>query len=74
MVWLILWRASSARALPSSSRWMLVRPRSAEAFEEPGGAIVLGEGWCGDADELELPAAKLRLDGDGASGRRDGRR
>ena len=32
-----------------------------EAVEEPGGAGGFAEGWGGDADELELPLAELRL-------------
>jgi hypothetical protein len=32
-----------------------------EAVQEPGGSGGFGEGWCGDADELELPAEELRL-------------
>ena len=51
----------SARALPASSRWMLVRPRLLEAVEEPGGAGGFAEGWGGDANELKLPLAELWL-------------
>jgi hypothetical protein len=32
-----------------------------EAVEEPGGAVVFGEGGRGDANELELPLAELGL-------------
>jgi hypothetical protein len=32
-----------------------------EAVEEPGGADGFAEGWGGDADQLELPLAELRL-------------
>ena len=32
-----------------------------EAVEEPGGAGGFTEGWCGDADQFELPFAELRL-------------
>ncbi len=32
-----------------------------EAVEEPGGSGGFAEGWGGDADEVELPAAELRL-------------
>ncbi len=32
-----------------------------EAVEEPGGAGLFGEGWRGDANELKLPLAELRL-------------
>ncbi len=60
-VWGVWLRASSARALPASSRWMLVRPSCVEAVEEPGGAGGFAEGWGGDADQLELPLAELGL-------------
>src|SRR5271170_2283653 len=33
----------------------------AEAVEKPGGAGGFAEGWGGDADQLELPLAELRL-------------
>jgi hypothetical protein len=32
-----------------------------EAAKEPFGAVMLAEWWGRDADELELPEAKLRL-------------
>ena len=32
-----------------------------ETLEEPGGAGLLGEGWGGDGEEVELPEAELGL-------------
>ncbi len=39
----------------------IVEAELPEAVEEPCGAGLFAEGWCGDADELELPLAKLGL-------------